>query len=583
MKANKIRILKERLKRAKVTKTTESRNFYTISFVDGINVSDVMTNELAGPNSFIDTFTDSVSVSDVFNSSQKNNYVDVFNESISVSDVVDSSLNFAQFEFSNILSDIVRVTDTIAVVQEANNDTVESLAVTDFITTVMSMFESFTETINVTEQFTNEQNFFYTEQFTDEISISEDYSETASFNNQLLEAINISDFITDTFVVGLKEYLDTFTESITVNDLMNLTFDNEFTQQYSDNISVSDSFQNYAVMFEQRTEANITPTDSITTQLSGQNGSTEELSVTDFIQTTMVMFEYFTDSISVSDSFISNNPITTTPTLISPSNGQQFVLNNTVFDWSDVPNASNYDLQVSLNSTFTNLIVNINTSNSNYSVSGLANNTTYYWRVRGKNSSNTGNWSSVSSFSTINPQAYSNIFTENVGVSDILTTQLQASNAITESVVVNETITTQMSMKNTFTDSVIVSDSITSNLILGVRDLTLVYPLNDSVVQPITFEWTIAQNSNIYDIEISTTSNFSNIVLSNSLNALEYTTSSLVENTVYYWRVRGRNTTNGMIGNWASSNFEVVPAKITPSNVDMAGGVWLAMDEDLWE
>ena len=71
------------------------------------------------------------------------------------------------------------------------------------------------------------------------------------------------------------------------------------------------------------------------------------------------------------------------PTLIAPLNGASGISTSPSFDWSDVPFATKYHLQVSTTPDFLNLIINKNDiAVSNYTVPApLAFNTTYYWRV----------------------------------------------------------------------------------------------------------------------------------------------------------------------------------------------------------
>ena len=67
--------------------------------------------------------------------------------------------------------------------------------------------------------------------------------------------------------------------------------------------------------------------------------------------------------------------------------------------WVSSPNATSYDVQVSLNSSFTTLFASGNVTSSSYNATGLAQGTTYYWRVK-PNGSCTGNFGSPFSFTT---------------------------------------------------------------------------------------------------------------------------------------------------------------------------------------
>jgi len=72
-------------------------------------------------------------------------------------------------------------------------------------------------------------------------------------------------------------------------------------------------------------------------------------------------------------------------TLISPTNGFNGASTIVNLDWSDDANAENYTVQVSPNPSFSPIIIQQNTSNSNLLVSGLQQETTYYWRVNPTN------------------------------------------------------------------------------------------------------------------------------------------------------------------------------------------------------
>ena len=67
--------------------------------------------------------------------------------------------------------------------------------------------------------------------------------------------------------------------------------------------------------------------------------------------------------------------------------------------WVSSPNATSYDVQISVNASFTPLFASGNVTSSSYNATGLAQGTIYYWRVR-PNGSCTGNFGSPFSFTT---------------------------------------------------------------------------------------------------------------------------------------------------------------------------------------
>lgn len=97
-------------------------------------------------------------------------------------------------------------------------------------------------------------------------------------------------------------------------------------------------------------------------------------------------------------------PHANTPNLLSPGNNSTISTLQPLFDWSDVSSATSYRLQISGNSSFTEIILDTSGfSSSQYTSSSvfLTDSSSYYWRVRGMNSADTTDWSSEFSFSTL--------------------------------------------------------------------------------------------------------------------------------------------------------------------------------------
>jgi hypothetical protein len=91
------------------------------------------------------------------------------------------------------------------------------------------------------------------------------------------------------------------------------------------------------------------------------------------------------------------------PALISPPNNSTGITLTPVLDWSDVPTANTYRVQVSTSSGFGSFVINQRVLNfSVYQVqeNALQNSTQYYWRVRDSNAVGASSWSSVWNFTT---------------------------------------------------------------------------------------------------------------------------------------------------------------------------------------
>jgi hypothetical protein len=88
------------------------------------------------------------------------------------------------------------------------------------------------------------------------------------------------------------------------------------------------------------------------------------------------------------------------PNLSSPANSSTDISTSPTLSWTSVSEATSYDIQVSTVNDFSTLEVDDNVTSTSKSLSGLNNETTYLWRVRAKNSSETSDWSSVWTFET---------------------------------------------------------------------------------------------------------------------------------------------------------------------------------------
>jgi hypothetical protein len=107
------------------------------------------------------------------------------------------------------------------------------------------------------------------------------------------------------------------------------------------------------------------------------------------------------------------------PILISPANGSSNQSFTPLFDWDDSFTAQTYRLQISANSSFTNILYNspaIGVSQFQCPPMILNTNTQYYWRVNASNSNglSTGEWSVPFNFTTVNgpePNSISGIVT----------------------------------------------------------------------------------------------------------------------------------------------------------------------------
>ena len=92
-------------------------------------------------------------------------------------------------------------------------------------------------------------------------------------------------------------------------------------------------------------------------------------------------------------------PYPNAPALVSPADGTTIGNNSPILAWNSVPTAISYELEVATDASFSYLIfLKNNICPTACKVTGLDNNTTYYWRVRAYNTRGAGAWSAVRSF-----------------------------------------------------------------------------------------------------------------------------------------------------------------------------------------
>jgi len=173
--------------------------------------------------------------------------------------------------------------------------------------------------------------------------------------------------------------------------------------------------------------------------------------------------------------------------LVSPANGainQSF--SSLALDWTDAFGATGYELQVDVSPSFTSSPQTYSTTNSNRTLTNLLPGTTYYWRVRATDGNSFGNYTAIWEFSTG-----------------------------------------------------------------SLDDFSLLSPANNSTGHPLnilTLSWSTAQGASGYDLNVSTTSDFSANVSQHQVGGTSYNVTNLTQNQTYYWRVRSKQ--GNVIGNW---------------------------------
>ncbi len=95
------------------------------------------------------------------------------------------------------------------------------------------------------------------------------------------------------------------------------------------------------------------------------------------------------------------------PSLLTPANNSTNISLRPTLSWQAAPNAENYEIQLSRNQDFTELVTSgTGISTTSFQTIQLINNTVYFWRVRATRLGSVGEWSSIRQFTTL-PEASS--------------------------------------------------------------------------------------------------------------------------------------------------------------------------------
>ncbi len=321
---------------------------------------------------------------------------------------------------------------------------------------------------------------------------------------------------------------------------------------------------------------------------------------------------YGTSGYSTTWSFLTLPTLPTAPlppTLTTPSNGAGNQPTSLMLFWNASTGAATYRVQVSTSSTFATTVVDDSTlATTSRQVSGLANTTTYYWRVNAKNTGGTSAYSSTWNFATITaaPAAPTLVSPSNgaTGQPTTLTLSWNASSGAS-------TYRLQVSTSSTFATTVVDDSTLatTSRQVSGLTNTTtyywrvnakntggtsaysstwnfatitaapaaptLVSPSNGATGQPttLTLSWNASSGASTYRLQVSTSSTFATTIVNDStITATSRQLSGLTNTTTYYWRVNAKNTggTSAYSGTWSFITSAPPPPvfSVTPTSID---------------
>ncbi len=169
------------------------------------------------------------------------------------------------------------------------------------------------------------------------------------------------------------------------------------------------------------------------------------------------------------------------PLLSSPANETIIYADAVTFEWDEVFGASGYDLELSVDENFESSVSSFSTDNTEWDVSGLPMDYTFYWRVKATDASKEGPWSEVWSF-TVQEQS--------------------------------------------------------------LDSPTLVSPENNTDnmdPEQVTFQWSTVEGATNYTLEVSLDDVFESIFFSSTTESATEDVNDFQCETVYYWRVRANN------------------------------------------
>ncbi|MBI3787126.1 MAG: fibronectin type III domain-containing protein, partial [Ignavibacteriales bacterium] len=291
------------------------------------------------------------------------------------------------------------------------------------------------------------------------------------------------------------------------------------------------------------------------------------------------------------------------PVLISPSDSAKGVPTTLVLTWSKPAGATTFRLQVAMDAAFSALAFDDSTIvDTTKQVGPFGNDSTYFWRVRAKNTGGTSAFSVIRSFKTIaGLPAVPTLFAPNDGATGVAISptlqwmrsalatsyrvQVSQNSSFTIMVFEDSTVadtarqvgplatsTTyfwRVSAKNSGGASAF---STSRNFTTIFGEPTLIAPPNGAanITLTPTLSWTASSGATSYHVQLSTVSSFASIVTEDSAVAgTSKTVGPLASGTTYFWRVRARNagatSAFSSVGSFTTITPPAVPTLLSPT------------------
>jgi len=289
-------------------------------------------------------------------------------------------------------------------------------------------------------------------------------------------------------------------------------------------------------------------------------------------------------------------------TLSSPSNGST-VSTNPILNWNPAPGAQWYNLQLSTSPYFTTYELNVsNIFGTSFPLSGLQADNSFYWRVSMTDNAGTSGWSEVWSFTTSNIPDQVNllepddgaivtsdsaVFLWNRSLPDVdrywfeRATDSLFTTSFVDSLESDTTQTaTLLNHNQTYWWKVRAHNSYGWGQFSEVRSF-LVYLGNlappallspDSGATEVsanpTLSWNPTAGAEVYTLQVSDTSDFSQLVVDeDSIGGTSFSVSGLSYNATYYWQVRASNAIS--TSDWSEAwSFTTMDEPIPCDSID---------------
>jgi len=290
------------------------------------------------------------------------------------------------------------------------------------------------------------------------------------------------------------------------------------------------------------------------------------------------------------------------PKAVSPAQLENGLGSSVVFNWNSVPQAQSYWLQLSNSKNFENTLIadESGLSQTTFTVTGLSDNNTYYWRLKAERVGSESDWSPTTQF-TVNlpPAAPLTISPENGLVSsDTLSVkfqwgpvlnandfqiQISRSELFQETDFDEVTILTEISIprlqsqttyywrvraRNIGGESAWSAIRSLVTIIAPPSQVNLVNPINNQLGVSISpfLNWKKALRAEKYRVQVSTTQSFASFVVNAETVDTTLQARDLIPNRTYYWRVRSSNS--GGDGNWSTTfSFATIDANKTTTPI----------------